>query len=146
LSLRMRTERTPREYQREALKAWLDADGRGQIVLPTGSGKSFVAHMIMNEVQRDTLIVVPTLDLMHQWYSDLRTRFNLEEVGLIGGGYHDPRSVTVTTYDSAWLHAPRYGARFGLLIFDECHHLPGATYQQAAQAFIAPWRLGLTAT
>jgi superfamily II DNA or RNA helicase len=38
------------------------------------------------------------------------------------------------------------GARFGLVVFDECHHLPGATYQLAAEQSLAPFRLGLTAT
>lgn len=144
--LKLRGERVPRDYQREAVEAWVKAGGRGQVVLPTGSGKSFVAAMIMQKVQRDTLIVVPTLDLMHQWYSDLRSRFALPEVGLIGGGYHERLPVTITTYDSAWIHAHRYGNHFGLIVFDECHHLPGASYQQAAQMFIAPRRLGLTAT
>jgi superfamily II DNA or RNA helicase len=31
-------------------------------------------------------------------------------------------------------------------VFDECHHLPGGTYQLAAECSIAPFRLGLTAT
>jgi hypothetical protein len=38
------------------------------------------------------------------------------------------------------------GARFGLLVFDECHHLPGASYGFAARLSLAPFRLGLTAT
>ncbi len=146
LTLHMDSERVPRHYQKEAVDAWMDAGGQGQVVLPTGAGKSYVAAMIMQRIQRDTLIVVPTLDLMHQWYSDLRARFALDEVGLLGGGYHECRAVTVTTYDSFWIHAPHVGHRFGLLVFDECHHLPSATYQQAAQLYIAPWRLGLTAT
>jgi superfamily II DNA or RNA helicase len=33
-----------------------------------------------------------------------------------------------------------------LVIFDECHHLPGPTFGQAAVLSIAPYRLGLTAT
>jgi superfamily II DNA or RNA helicase len=41
---------------------------------------------------------------------------------------------------------PRHGGRFGLVIFDECHHLPGPAYVNAAVASIAPYRLGLTAT
>lgn len=144
--LRLKGSRTPRSYQKEALAAWQQAGGRGQIILPTGAGKSFVAFMIMQQVQRHTLIVVPTLDLMHQWYTELRASFALDEVGLIGGGYNERLPVTVTTYDSAWIHAPRHGEYFGLLVFDECHHLPGPTYQQAARMMIAPWRLGLTAT
>ena len=38
------------------------------------------------------------------------------------------------------------GNRFGLLVVDECHHLPGAVYSQLAKFSIAPYRLGLTAT
>jgi superfamily II DNA or RNA helicase len=38
------------------------------------------------------------------------------------------------------------GNRFGLVIFDECHHLPGETYALAARQCLAPFRLGLTAT
>jgi superfamily II DNA or RNA helicase len=38
------------------------------------------------------------------------------------------------------------GDRFGLVVFDECHHLPGAAYALAARAALAPFRLGLTAT
>jgi superfamily II DNA or RNA helicase len=146
LSLTRVGDRSPRPYQREAVKAWLDADQRGQIILPTGSGKSFVAHLIMEQIQRSTLIVVPTIDLMNQWYSTTLSTFDLDEVGLIGGGHHDVRAVTVTTYDSAFIHMERYGNRFGLVIFDECHHLPGPSYSQAARCMLAPFRLGLTAT
>jgi superfamily II DNA or RNA helicase len=38
------------------------------------------------------------------------------------------------------------GARFGTVVFDECHHLPSAAYALAARSCIAPFRLGLTAT
>jgi superfamily II DNA or RNA helicase len=68
------------------------------------------------------------------------------EVGIVGGGSHELRPLTVTTYDSAYLHMEHFGARFGLVVFDECHHLPGGTYQLAAELCLAPFRLGLTAT
>ena len=67
-------------------------------------------------------------------------------IGLVGGGEHDVQPLTVTTYDSAFLHMEHLGARFGLVVFDECHHLPGARYALAARACLAPFRLGLTAT
>src|SRR5207302_11119683 len=67
-------------------------------------------------------------------------------VGLLGGGCYDLQALTVTTYDSAYIHLERWGHRFGLLVFDECHHLPGPTYATAAVGSLAPFRLGLTAT
>jgi superfamily II DNA or RNA helicase len=39
--------RRPRDYQEEALERWDAAGKRGSVVLPTGSGKSFVAIMAM---------------------------------------------------------------------------------------------------
>ena len=54
--------------------------------------------------------------------------------------------LTVSTYDSAHLHMEHLGDRFGLVVFDECHHLPGPAYALAARACVAPFRLGLTAT
>ncbi|HAT49853.1 MAG TPA: helicase, partial [Alphaproteobacteria bacterium] len=35
----------PRPHQKEALDAWIGAGRRGVVVLPTGAGKTLVAHM-----------------------------------------------------------------------------------------------------
>lgn len=135
----------PYPHQREALDAWWDEGGRGIVVLPTGTGKTYLALMAMSRVARDTLIVVPTLDLMTQWVTVLRGGFELP-VGMVGGGEHDLQPITVITYDSAARKVDRIGDRFGMLIFDECHHLGGPIYQAIAEQAVAPFRLGLTAT
>ncbi len=136
---------SPYPYQSEAVDAWHANNKRGVISLPTGAGKTFIAILLIADTQRPTLVHVPTIDLMHQWYEVLKEHFG-QEVGLYGGGQHELRDLTVTTYQSAVLHAPHYGNRFGFVIFDECHHLPGDQYQYAAISSIAPFRLGLTAT
>jgi superfamily II DNA or RNA helicase len=140
-----RVHREPRPYQSEALAAWRGHRGRGTVVLPTGSGKSHVALLAIADKRRSTLVVAPTLDLVRQWFDLLGATFGVA-IGLVGGGDHDVQPLTVTTYDSAFLHMEHLGARFGLVIFDECHHLPGAAYSLAARACLAPYRLGLTAT
>lgn len=137
--------RAPRPYQREAVEAWRQAGRRGTVVLPTGAGKSYVAELCIADADRDVLVVAPTLDLVSQWYDGLIRAFG-EPVGVLGGGLHEVHPITVATYDSAWLHIERYGDRFGLIVFDEVHHLPGASYRFAADGAIAPFRLGLTAT
>jgi superfamily II DNA or RNA helicase len=145
LELKSQLDRRPFPYQQEAVEAWFKAGRKGVIVLPTGAGKTFVAQMIMERVGRSTLVVTPTIDLMQQWYGVLATSYDIA-VGLIGGGHYEPTPVTVTTYDSAYIHTERLGNQYGLVIFDECHHLPGPSYLLAADSCIAPFRLGLTAT
>jgi len=145
LPLELRIAREPRPYQSEAVAAWRAARGRGVVVLPTGAGKTYVAVLAAADRQRSTLVVAPTLDLVRQWYDVFRTSFGIE-VGVIGGGEHVVHPLTVTTYDSAYLHMENIGARFGLVVFDECHHLPGEAYTLAARHCLAPYRLGLTAT
>jgi len=141
----LRAHREPRPYQAEALDAWRARRGRGIVVLPTGAGKSHVAVLAIDDKRRSTLVVAPTLDLVRQWYDLLTTSFG-GPVGLLGGGEHDIQPLTVTTYDSLHLHAEHLGARFGLVVFDECHHLPSPAYALAARSCLAPFRLGLTAT
>jgi superfamily II DNA or RNA helicase len=138
-------KREPRPYQAEAIAAWKKQRGRGVVVLPTGAGKTHVAVMGIELWRRSTLVVAPTLDLVRQWYDLLRATFRVP-VGVVGGGEHEVRPLTVTTYDSAYLQMEHLGARFGMVVFDECHHLPGATYALSAQLCLAPFRLGLTAT
>ncbi|RMG56596.1 MAG: DEAD/DEAH box helicase [Acidobacteria bacterium] len=142
---RVTLDMEPRPYQREAIAAWRRHGRRGVVILPTGAGKSFVAQMAIEQTGRSTLIVVPTIDLMNQWYDLLLATFQAE-VGLIGGGYFELGALTVTTYASAFRFMERLGHQFGFIIFDECHHLPGSAYRYAAEMAIAPFRLGLTAT
>ena len=134
-----------RPYQQEALQKWQQHKRRGVVVLPTGAGKSYVAVQAMLLVKRSTLVLVPTIDLVLQWCATLREAFNMP-IGQYGGGERDLQLITVATYDSGVLIMPHRGHQFGLLVCDECHHLPSGVFRQVADCCIAPFRLGLTAT
>ncbi|HEX6121926.1 MAG TPA: DEAD/DEAH box helicase [Ktedonobacterales bacterium] len=138
---------TPRPYQAEALTAWLAEGCRGVVVLPTGSGKTILGALAIAEVSLRTLVVVPTIDLLAQWRAALASALSLsaEEIGVYGGGAREVRPITIITYESAQLH-PELCRQFGLLIFDECHHLPAPSYRQIAESAHTPLRLGLSAT
>ena len=136
---------TLRDYQRDALDSWMQAGKRGTVVLPTGAGKTIVAVGAIGKLQVPTLVVVPTLDLVEQWRGTLAGEFGIE-IGVFGGGDKLLKPLTVSTYDSAYLRAVALGNRFGLVVFDEVHHLPAAGYRYIAEMFISPARLGLTAT
>ncbi|MCX8207438.1 MAG: DEAD/DEAH box helicase family protein [Methanothrix sp.] len=134
-----------RDYQREALDAWVANGKRGVIVLPTGSGKTLLGIKAIEMLNTPTIVVAPTIDLVMQWRSRLREEFGAD-VGVLGGGLRDVKALTVSTYDSAYIHAEHLGNRFGFIIFDEVHHLPAAGYRSIAEMFASPWRMGLTAT
>ncbi len=138
---------TPRPYQDEALAAWLRHDGRGVVALPTGAGKTVVAMMAVARLGVRTLVVVPTIDLLHQWRGALAEQlgYPFDAVGIVGGGKRTVRDLTVITYDSAAMPSRRLDG-FGLLIVDEVHHLPARAYRSIARKVDAPFRLGLSAT
>lgn len=116
------------------------------VVLPTGSSKTFVAQLAMRGTPRSTLICVPTIDLLHQWYSGLLAAFPDANIGLLGGGSKDRTPVLIATYDSATIHAEELANQYALIIFDEAHHLPAPYTRVIAEMSLAPYRLGLTAT
>jgi superfamily II DNA or RNA helicase len=151
LKLASADDRQPHDYQQEALQAWLEAGGRGSIVLPTGAGKTFVALRAMVHLGRSSLVVAPTIDLLHQWYTRLMDGLQAEtgqqlEVGVWYGLEKELGSVTVTTYHSAGDLVAEVGNTFKLLVFDEVHHLPAPSWRETALMSPAPHRLGLTAT
>ncbi|MBA4065597.1 MAG: helicase [Isosphaera sp.] len=141
---KLNAERTPRDYQLAAAAAW-SKTRRGVVVMPTGTGKTFASFLCIERVGRPTLVVTPKIDLMVQWAGELERAFGVP-VGMVGAGVFEYKPLTVTTYDSAYIHLERWANRYGLVIFDECHHLPGMSFMEAAHAALAPFRLGLTAT
>ena len=91
------------------------------------------------------MILVPTINLVYQWYSILTNAFQTE-IGVYYSGEKRVLPLTVTTYSSAGDLIAEYGNTFKLLICDEVHHLPAKTWGEAALMAPAPFRLGLTAT
>lgn len=134
-----------RTYQNKALDNWQRAGNRGVLVLPTAAGKTFIALKAIELLKTQTMIIVPTLDLIDQWEKRVKECLNIK-AGIVGGGECILRMVTVSTYDSAYSQAAQLGNRFLLLVFDEVHHLASPGYMQIAEMYIAPHRMGLTAT
>lgn len=133
-----------RPDQQEAKAAW-SLRGRGVIVMATGTGKTEVALHIVRDVASHTLFVAPTRALAHQLARRIADAFGVD-VGFIGDHTYRLQPITVSTYHSAGIKMGFVGDYFKLIVFDECHHLPGDLWSDAARMSAAPFRLGLTAT
>ena len=134
-----------RPDQQAAIDAWERAGHRGVIVKPTGTGKTEIALTIIARHNASALVVAPLRDLMYQWQRRIRTGLGFE-AGVLGDGRQEVWPITVTTYDSAWIHMKEIGNRYRLLVYDEAHHLPGPVQHESALDCLAPMRVGLTAT
>jgi superfamily II DNA or RNA helicase len=134
-----------RPDQQAAIDAWEGAGGRGVVVKPTGTGKTEIALAIIGRHHAPTLVVAPLRDLMYQWQRRIRKGLGFD-AGVLGDGRQEVWPISVTTYDSAWIHMKEIGNRYRLIVYDEVHHLPGPVQHESALDCLAPLRLGLSAT
>lgn len=141
----------PRAWQIEALNAWQEAGHRGIVEAVTGTGKTTVGILATADaVSRGlrTLIIVPGLDLLDQWYNKLIKDLPDFKVGRFGGGYSDnfhTKHIIVSTVQSASRNCMLYDNLPGLLVADEVHRYGAERYAMALENAFDE-RLGLTAT
>lgn len=139
-----------RPYQRDALDAWLSAGRAGTVCAPCGGGKTVIGLAAMAATPTPALVLVHTLDLARQWIGEAREKLGVE-AGLVGDGKRkDTGRVTVATLQTLsrwpWWERAEWGRRYGLVICDECHHIPAVSFAEVLSTLPGKARLGLTAT
>ncbi len=139
-----------REDQEAARRALRDHE-LGVLVAAPGSGKTVVACALIAHHQRPTLIIVDRKPLVEQWTERLATHLGLttKEIGQIGGG----RNKTTGIVDVAMAQSlarredlDEISDRYGLVVVDECHHVPAVTFERCVKQINVRRWLGLTAT
>jgi superfamily II DNA or RNA helicase len=122
----------------------------GVLQAGTGQGKTIIALRLAEMLRTPTLILVHKAILLDQTAERIREFLGVEP-GIIGEGKWEPRTVTVAMLQT--LASPKRANdlaamrdRWGLVVTDECQHVPAVTFAKVAQSFAARYRVGLTAT
>ncbi len=156
---RIETELGLRDYQRKALRRFVDRGGRGIAHMATGTGKTRIGIGAIRwalEGGHKGLVLVPTRALLEQWRGEVLRHTNLDQtqVRAVSGSRsirRMPQAEVLLTPIQTAMRNPETLARMAeqqrraLLIVDECHRAGAPQYSNALVDAI-PYRLGLSAT
>lgn len=126
----------------------------GVIVAPPGSGKTIMALKIIADRKQPALILVHRKQLLDQWIERIESFLEIpaRDIGRIGQGkVKIGKQVTITMIQSLSKElikgtSSELTTSFGLLIIDECHHVPAKTFRDTIAKFNTQYCYGLTAT
>lgn len=148
LPLEFHGELTP--LQASAAAAILAHDD-GVLVAPPGTGKTVIACALIAERKLPTLILAHSKPLLEQWRTQLQTLLDLpsKQIGQLGGGRRKRTGIVDLAMIQSLKAVDDLGSFFGdygLIVIDECHHLPAFSFEAAVRRATARHFLGLTAT
>jgi superfamily II DNA or RNA helicase len=140
------------DYQEEAVKDMLGEDS-GVLVAPPGAGKTMMGIDIIAQLKQPTLILVHKKQIYSQWLQRIEnfTGMPKKEIGQICGSKKTiGKKITVamiqTLSNIENLDAGLNLKNIGLVLVDECHHIPAKTFRKVITKLNPYYLYGLTAT
>ncbi len=135
-----------RDYQEEYVER---AHEKKSAVLanPAGSGKTVTAIGLMAKVDSPTLVLVPQRSLVGQWKREIldKTTITEDQIGEYHGDEKEMNDITIATYHMAGEKTSLFRNDWGLIIFDEVHHIPSKLFRKTA-SLQSTRRIGLSAS
>ena len=111
-----------------------------------GFGKTATAIGIISKLQQRTLIVCTTTAIRDNWVSEI-DKFLDMKAGVLGSGkIHSDASIVVGNFQTVCKLSNQISKEFGLIIIDEMHHTPAASFTSILNSSHAKYRLGLSGT
>jgi superfamily II DNA or RNA helicase len=116
----------PRDYQSEYVRNAI-INSRSLSVSPTSSGKSLIIYLLQQHYNlafgHRTLIIVPTIGLVHQMAGDFEDYGCKQEIYRIQGGVdkHSDAPIVVSTWQSLVKMPKAWFDQFNVVLGDEAH-------------------------
>ena len=147
-----------RDYQIDAIYHSLKFN-RALLLSPTASGKSFIiyaliryySHLIKDESNNRTLLIVPTTSLVEQMYTDFESYgWNVKKYcHRLYSGYSNQtdKKVLISTWQSLYKLPREYFKQFGCVFGDEAHLFKSKSLTEIMTKLVdCKYRIGLTGT
>lgn len=142
-----------REIQKNIVDTYLECAnniGGGIISVPCGYGKTVISLYILSKLKVKTLIIVHKEFLLNQWKERIEQFLDGHKVGRIQGNVFDIKNKNIVLGMLQSISMKEYPEdafdSFGLVIFDECHHLGAEVFSRALFKTSFKYTLGLSAT
>lgn len=160
----------PRDYQKEAFKAWVKNNYSGVFAMATGTGKTITSlNCLLNIYNKEqsyrAIILVPSIALLNQWESEVNS-FNFRKILKVGGGNNWEKDLANYSSNFSWglktdlVIISTYGSfvldRFQnlfkkiqedfLLIADEAHNMGANNIKSKLSGLNVHRKIGLSAT
>lgn len=127
------------------------AAGQGVLVAPPGSGKTVMGLELIARHDKPALILTHRKQLLDQWVAHIQGHFDLpkKHIGRYSSAYKKlGPNITVGLLQSfaRAQDLSELTERFGVIVVDECHHIPAKTFRAVVSQLNAQHIYGLTAT
>jgi len=145
---------TLRDYQKQAVEKliWSQKFPEPDLcVLPTGAGKSLVIADLVHRLNKETLILQPSREILQQNLAKMLTYTSRDEVGVYSASMNEKtiKPITFATIGSIY-KKPHEFLHFKQIIIDECHGVNAKNLDGMFTTFLrsigSPKVVGFTAT
>ena len=129
----------------------LSVFSQGILVSPTGSGKTYIGLDMIRIKKQNTLILMGRDLLLKQWKTAIKDYLGREmPIGEISGSRKEIKPVTLAMIQSLSNFDDNkfkdLNKRFGMILVEECQHIPASALFRVINKLDAKYRFGLSAT